>query len=538
MTGAVETTKMRKIVVARLLELFDQRTSWHRGLWQVGTVVGLHEVLEYADVVRQQGTPPEGLRFAMNSMVRQVERDAGLGEVALRTAIVQHLVTPTDGKKTGLVNESLARSLHQLVERSRWEYLERWADVIERGELGASEVELLARMVAAHLLDLGFSGDHLHGWVRANSDDDGPSLADLLRMGGEMSRRKPTQYTVYVPFRRLSELISADCHHRSLTWDELQAITQKHSSVVPFRAGAGAIRFDASALDPWTAVAEAEVQVRRFLARVAVGVGSGHVSPESQVLVESDEGAEWLPLRSWRRNVRIPALRRHRLLLPNDEPGDWIELDDAFELIALMEQATSWASVATTWAAVEGLLSGPGEKGIEAADRLAAVVTCGYARAELVQLVNVCQRETENGLGPQYAKATMTTKCDVMLSRIAARSAHPFKQPSDQAAVARLASLAQDPKAVLSRVNGYYRDAFRRLYNQRNLMMHSGSFSSVALSTTLRTVPSLVAAGIDRLVNANFRTPPVGPLGLAARAQNELALLGTESARSVHRMLD
>ena len=37
------------LVLARLGEFFGHRTPWHRRLWNVGTNLALHEVIEYAD---------------------------------------------------------------------------------------------------------------------------------------------------------------------------------------------------------------------------------------------------------------------------------------------------------------------------------------------------------------------------------------------------------------------------------------------------------------------------------------------------------
>jgi hypothetical protein len=89
------------------------------------------------------------------------------------------------------------------------------------------------------------------------------------------------------------------------------------------------------------------------------------------------------------------------------------------------------------------------------------------------------------------------------------------------------------PEVKLPNVRRYVAETFRRLYTQRNLIMHGGSFRSVTLRATLRTAPKLVAAGIDRVLDARLNEARTTPLALAARAQAELSLLGTPAAREL-----
>lgn len=101
---------------------------------------------------------------------------------------------------------------------------------------------------------------------------------------------------------------------------------------------------------------------------------------------------------------------------------------------------------------------------------------------------------------------------------------------SDRAGVARVSQILGDPPGVLSRVESYLATSFRRLYNQRNMIMHMGWLKSCVLDATLRSAPALVGAAMDRIAYGLLvtRTPA---LALAARAENELRLLGTNDGR-------
>ncbi|WP_146615816.1 hypothetical protein [Nonomuraea aridisoli] len=54
----------------------------------------------------------------------------------------------------------------------------------------------------------------------------------------------------------------------------------------------------------------------------------------------------------------------------------------------------------------------------------------------------------------------------------------------------------------MTRIVSQLEDSFRRLYRQRNLIVHAGQTGSVALDGTLRTVSPLADAGVDRVVQA------------------------------------
>jgi hypothetical protein len=100
-----------------------------------------------------------------------------------------------------------------------------------------------------------------------------------------------------------------------------------------------------------------------------------------------------------------------------------------------------------------------------------------------------------------------------------------------------MTALIASPDQVLKRVASYIEETLQRLYRQRNLVMHAGTTDSVVIGATLRTAPSLVGAGVDRIVHA-FSEEGLNPLSLAARADAELALVGSAGGREVVRLLE
>ncbi|MFZ1579442.1 MAG: hypothetical protein WAT47_13955 [Nostocoides sp.] len=498
----------------------------------------MQEVLEYAEGVRVGAMRTEGLTHVTKSSSALVQRDVGLGSDEVRAAICR--ILDLGAVKAGVVDRSVADSLAQLTRRCENGYIRAWAGAVDRGDVAADQVELTARSLVSHLLDAGFSGDHLHGWLLA-SRDKGVSLPDLLAKADEMCRREPTEYEVLVPFTSLPSELASAAGDRYITWDAMsERLRESRVPDPPVRQGAGALIFRTKAREPKAAIGAVEIELRRLAARVAIGLSSKSVQPSGHVLVLNGARPRWTPVRSRSSEILVSSITRHGLLLPAARSETDTPLDDAFELLAAVETSTSWASVAAIWAAVEGLLARADEPGVNAADRMASVVAGGFVRAEMTQLIDVLAASKEplaEQLGAN-SQLTQPQKLDLLARNLQGGSMPQVNDPADAAAIGRIEALTADPSVVMTRVRGYYRDSFRRLFNQRNLLLHGGRFDSVALPATMRTVPALVAAGIDRLVHAAMQNEPSSPFELAARADVEIGLLGTSGSRQLHRLLD
>ncbi|MFF9214342.1 integrase, partial [Streptomyces sp. NPDC014791] len=110
-------------------------------------------------------------------------------------------------------------------------------------------------------------------------------------------------------------------------------------------------------------------------------------------------------------------------------------------------------------------------------------------------------------------------------------------RPTDIAAQERMNQVVKDPRRTLNDVSKHITTAMRRLYRQRNLLMHGGSTNSVALQATLRTAAPLVGAGLDRITHAAL-TDGIGALSLASRAGLNLKLVGGTDGRHVADLLE
>ena len=133
---------------SRLSDFFAHNAPWHRRLWSIGTVLGLHEVLEYADACLTGRSPTtEGLRFVVGSNRREVARDPGVGHLA---AELDEVLGQMEVNTPKQLSRHAYDHLDQLTRRAQAEYCGRWADATED-----VPVEFAARAIASHLRAAG-----------------------------------------------------------------------------------------------------------------------------------------------------------------------------------------------------------------------------------------------------------------------------------------------------------------------------------------------------------------------------------------------
>lgn len=236
-----------------------------------------------------------------------------------------------------------------------------------------------------------------------------------------------------------------------------------------------------------------------------------------------------------RRGVRVKSVDIEGHLYTVGEIG---AIDSALEFVGTMDRSAAAPAVASGWAALEALLTGPGSgsKRHVAADRAARIVACSFARAELTQLACVHVRASADSLSSRIRSApTNRENAPLLAGAIRQRVSIGHKTRSDQLAEQRMQVLLDDP-GTLRRVQSHVADALRRLYRQRNLILHWGKGDSVCLESCLRSAAPLVGAAVDRIAHAWF-TEKRTPLDLAARADNSLALLQSSPLPDVRRLV-
>ena len=496
-------------------------------------MLGLREVVEYADAcLVGQVANTEGLRFVASSAGREVDRDPGVSHLAVE---LRGLLGQFDVNAPDKVSRSARDELLELSRRADLDYCRWWQNAPED-----VPVEFAARAIASHLLDAGFSADHLFRWAQAKESSMG-SVGECAEQMAKMTSEMPTQdYEVFIPcaapfdkpsdgsgpVRWLDGRAAAAWLHSKLPTPE----TRRHS---------GGFLLTTRGRDPWAAIDTARATIARFDARVKVARPTNdHIKLDGWARIAGN--ARDFDVHPSSRQVEIGSLHRQKAVYRFDG-GLSTEVDDALELASYMESPSLGAAITGSWAAIEGLLIRPGEgRHHLAADRLAALVTCSLPRAELTPLAYEHLEDTNDELAAALqATTTHRDMVRIVEHHLSSGGRLNLSTGSGAAAQDRILAIIEDPSAHLSRIRSYVTESLRRLYNQRNTIVHAGSLRSVVLPATVRTSLSLVGAGLDRIVHALLQTNgELAPLSLVARAETELRLVGQAGGRHLGSLLD
>jgi hypothetical protein len=513
-------------VAACLLDFFGSGTPWQRRLWAVGTAMSLDEVLEGSEAVQSSVLSESSFKDLCHASQVVVGQDPGAGTPEERSLLRGSLLTGPRAEGADYI------VIRQMLSQIKDGYLERWAHVLSGEAL--TNPERAARAVATHLLDLGFSDTYLHRWwtYRIHHEPGTRSLADLIRDAHDLAHRPESNFEVLIPFVGVPGSHEAMPQNwRSAT--EVSGWLRDNNFDPRDLRQSGGFLLSLSARDVHAAIQKISEFVERLSARVNLGSRS-NLQSVNQVWVQGAKDP--FPLKRVSRGVEIRALARENKLYEQSETSN---IDAALELLGSLNEGPPGPAVAGGWAALEALLLGPGDRDRHVAgDRLASLIACSFPRAELTTLAYAHAKHGNDHLSDGIKAASNNReRAALVVQAINNHQALSLVSESDRLAEIRLRSLLATPKSALRDIEQYAARALRRLYRQRNLVLHWGRMNAVCLRAALRTSAPLIGAGVDRIAHTWF-TSKISPLELSARAKIRLELLGTSGGVSPIELLE
>lgn len=502
-------------VAACLLDFFGSGTPWQRRLWGVGAAMSLDEVLEGSKAVQSSVLSEASFKDLCHAAHVVVGPDLGVGTSEERSLLGGSLLLGPRAEGADYL------IIQQMLSGIKDGYLDRWAHVLSGKPL--TNPERAARAVATHLLDLGFSDTYLHRWwtYRIYHEPRTRSLADLVRDAHDLAHRPESKFDVLIPF------VGVPGSHEAMpqNWrnaTEISGWLRDNNFDPRDLRQSGGFLLSLNARDVHAAIQKISEFVEKLSARVNLGSRS-NLQSVNQVWVQGQKDP--YPLKRVSRGVEIRALARENKLYEQSETSN---IDAALELLGSLNEGPPGPAVAGGWAALEALLLGPGDKDRHVAgDRLASLIACSFPRAELTTLAYAHSKHGKDHLSEGIKEASNNReRAALVVQAITNNQALSLASESDRLAEIRLRSLLKRPKPVLRDIEQYAARTLRRVYRQRNLVLHWGRMNAVCLRAALRTSAPLIGAGVDRIAHAWF-TSRTSPLELSARAKIRLELLGT-----------
>jgi hypothetical protein len=513
------------LVAARLLEFFDIRAPWHRRLWATGLLLTLREILEASEMVAGKVLFQNSVKALADTAIILAGIDPGVGSSPYKKKL--HDLLRSDLQFKSIEYLELVQLAADIEDR----YLQSWRSALSAHALtpGTLKAERTARAIGSHLLDLGFSAEFLFGWWRwhIHKNPTNQTLAEIVSEAHDLTRKPQRAFDILVIFREAPPNKTGNPEGWMTAQDVILWLKGASFPTEGLRQFGG-MWLNVVARDVWGAVQGVAEIIDRFASRVQLGT-RGQLLPLPDVYVKNSP--KTYPLRQRRRRVEVDALHREDQLYSSGKGVS--RVDSAIELLSPLDASSPSTAVAGGWAAVEAILTAPGDADrLSAGYRMAALVTSSFPRAELTSLSYKLE-----DLGGPFAAAisacpTNRDRAAHVLQHIKAGSPVLLTDPADIAAVDRLKEVLADPRKKLNDINTHLSTVFRGLYRNRNIVLHGGKTDAVGLRSSLRNAAPLVGAGMDRIAHAWF-VEGLEPVQIAARAGVRLATAGASDGPEI-----
>lgn len=512
-------------LAARVQEGLGNRRLWHRRIWNVGTLMCIREFVQGIESHDGSAVGNDALDRMQRALLPAIGPDPGLGDTARRRALTKVL----KAERTIAFGSAGYHALKSAITDMESNYLIRWGNHLRQP--GDINVEVNARYLASHLLDMEFGGNWLRAWLDALLLPANPiPLPDVLDQAHAEVSRGVRPFDVVICFTRYPKP-AANPPVAWRTGTQISAwLRNNHFDTRGLRIGSG-IQTTINARDIETTVKRATELALKVAARASIGDCRDLLIVE-KVWIAGEVGPLVFARES--RGVEVHYLGRQdhifRLdLLPS--------LDNAIELLGVLESGTPGAAAASAWAALESILKGPGEGALEVVDQASAIAAAALPRAELTHLAHQHERTGGDALAAQLGAATTNTaKAKILLDHLRRGGNILTSSLADQLATRRLCAMFIDPEASLSHVREQVRSSLNRLYRLRNLVVHAAKTDAVSIRAGTRVVAPLIGAITDRIIDAHF-AKQWSPLMLAAKANLSLQLVGSPETPPLDELL-
>ncbi len=482
----------------------------------------LEELLEGAGAVADNVLAAPSLLPVQDRLHSWVLEDPGLGTLSRRGAI--KLFLPKKNRPF-LPGGYEWGALRALVPEIRREYLQNWVNEFSDpnyaawrplsrnlGSGGGSDSgcvapETAAARIAAFLLDEGISSTWVANWLSYQQKYESQllTLAELIeRLRDHYANSRTFAELLVVVKSRIA--LPRPAPDPWLNKPQAEQWLNRHGvSLDGLRVEAG-LRLLRAHWDIYAFLAEARDVVNRMAARHSLAFDR-HLEVHQEVWIKGVERKKlYLPEGRVSRVVKSIATR-DRLFELELESQD---LDNAVQILSAADLGSKPTAITSLWATLEALFVRSGDRGynVVAAKRAAFIATAALIRFELLLAMIEHRKHGQDALAGQLRNVPADVGPGILFEE-ALRNGNPptAKRPLQIMASERLTGWLNAPARLLA-IRAEVEDSLKRLYRQRNLVLHGGVYQSPGLEPTLRSASVIVSAVVDQIARISTRPRP------------------------------
>ena len=513
-----------------MLEQAAPWTPWSRRAWEPSSILRLRELSEATRWAREGVLSPSAVAWYRNSLRPLIGQDNGLAPGAVQRQL-------NDILKSDLSFESQRRRrLDVLIEHVDQHYLEQWHTHLATGS--PVDVERASRFIVGHVIDSGFHPNSVRRAVRSEIQD-GLDTDQIVERLAELCEEPEHIYEGIVPLIEVPEPKIMAAHERWRDPRATNAILRERGWTAR-REQSGSLHFAVKARDPFSAALQVHDELQRLVSRTTLLRQTNELRYQPHWFCTTTSRIMELGVRTDNISVMSPVRTGHLYSGSSSKA-----IDDALTLASSLKTGPDSIAATSSWAAIEALLSAgsdwnEGTGKAVSADRAACILAAAWPRAELTALSYQVSRDT--GANPAVRQRLRALgednvqRCALVLRALESGALGPMTKPEEEAGRQRMLGLVQFPVQTLRRVEGYIQGAFRRLYRQRNIVLHGGSTQAAALPAAIRTAGPLVGGVLDRLCHG-IEVSGREPLDLASHARAALDAAGDRTGWPLHELL-
>jgi hypothetical protein len=500
--SGVITTPYAAELAGQMNRYLSSRFGWTSILFRLSTPGLLRELLLAGNQVAEGVLSSSSFEELRSQVTRQFYQDPGLGDTTTRNLLGAML--PKNADEFRIVSHK-HRALSSSVSTIADNYLDNWRVEFAKpvysaikpfGDVQAPDVA--AAFLATYLLELGINSNYLVKWLDYRLISTDCSL-DLIGFVDELVDLRTSGYGTLEVMVVADKTAAPDARPQS-GWLEPQQVREwlEANDFITPQTMHGGILFSSDQWEIYSALEAVGSALRKMSRRAFLKTGK----------TLSFYGNAWI--KGVERPKKIPNAAPTYTLLPGYEfeapslvaPSSNNRLEVAVEFIEAAATVEGPSAVGMLWAALETLLSAPGDPNkMEVVKRGADIGLIAFIRSTIWNSLGTAMNKRTDSLAKALAAIEPANRLDRFEAALRTAEYESLSRVGSRIHLRHVARLLD--QGYVKEIRTTFQHVLAGLYRQRNLVLHGGVTDGPLIEGYLRCGYPLAAAIVNRYARAS-----------------------------------